>query len=261
LATVAAATERFTPAERFLGGDADELLIDQGIALGVANIIADEYQEGRVVLFGSHPEFGAGFVLDDIGPAAAMLLNAVEWQLAARRGMQRTERTPLAVEAPVPAEVRAADLAALPGLVERITERSVQLAEVSRDRPRLAADQAMSMLGASRQRIWDEALARLPTLAAEAAAGAELLPEWTLSYRSPAEWHVDGGFWGVAALLAQAKEMLGTALEQADRSFPAVDGYDHMRTSPYHLVAGSYLAAIGRTAGAALLRRAFGREF
>jgi hypothetical protein len=119
----------------------------------------------------------------------------------------------------------------------------------------------MSMLGASGQRIWDEALARLPTLAAEAAAGAELLPEWTLSYRSPAEWYVDGGFWGVAALLAQANEMLGTALEQADRSFPAIDGYDHMRTSPYHLVAGSYLAAIGRAAGAALLRRAFGREF
>jgi hypothetical protein len=260
LATVAAATERFTPAERFLGGDADKLLIEEGIALGVANIVADEYRDGRVVLFGSHPEFGAGFVLDDIGPAAVMLLNAVEWQLAARRCVPRGEPTPLAVEEPVPAEVRAADLAALPGLVERITERSAQLSEASRGRPWLAADQAMSMLGASGQRIWDEALARLPTLAAEAAAGAELLPEWTLSYRSPAEWYVDGGFWGVAALLAQANEMLGTALEQADRSFPAIDGYDHMRTSPYHLVAGSYLAAIGRAAGAALLRRAFGRE-
>jgi hypothetical protein len=257
LATVAAATERFTPAERFLGGDADALLIDDGIALGVANIVADEYRNGRVVLFGSHPEFGSGLALDDVGLAATMLLNAVEWQVAFRRGTPPAERTPLVAEAPIPAEVRAADLAAIPGLVTRIAERSERLAHASHGRPWLAADQAMSMLGASGQRIWDEALARMPELAAAAAAGAEAVPEWTLSYRSPAHWQVDGGFWGITPLLEQAADMLGSALDRADWFCPATNGYEHMRTSPYHLVAGSYLAAIGRTAGAALLRRAF----
>ena len=99
------------------------------------------------MLFGSHPEFGSGLALDDVGLAATMLLNAVEWQVAVRRG------TPL---------------------------------------------------------------------------------------------------------LEQAGDMLGSALDRADWFCPATNGYEHMRTSPYHLVAGSYLAAIGSTAGAALLRRAFG---
>ncbi|HEX4832814.1 MAG TPA: hypothetical protein VH478_17155 [Trebonia sp.] len=259
LATVAAATEKFTPAERFLGGDTDRLLIDDGIAAGVANIVADEYRDGRVVLFGSHPEFGSGLVMDDVGPAATMLLNAVDWQLAARRDVPRAPRAPLVAQAPVPAATRAADLAAAGSLVALISARAAELAQASHGRPWLAADQAMGMLGASGQQVWDEALARLPELAAEAAAGAPSLPDWALSYRSPDDWQVDGGFWGAVPLLEQAAEMLGEALARAAQSFPAADGYQHMRQSPYHLVAGSYLAAIGRVAGAALLVRAFGQ--
>ncbi|HEY0249042.1 MAG TPA: BPL-N domain-containing protein [Gryllotalpicola sp.] len=255
LATVVGTTQEFTPAERFLGGEASELLVDEGIALGVSNIVADEYQDGRVVLFGSHPEFGSELALDDVGPAATMLLNAVRWQLAAHANAPKAARVPLVVEAAIPADLRAADLAALPGLVSGIAARAAQLAEAGRGRPWLADDQAMGMLGVAGQRIWDEALRRLPELAAEAAAGAESLPEWALSFRSPAEWRVDGGFWGVSALLEQTLELLDAALAASGDSFPADDGYDHMRRSPYHLVAGSYLAAIGRAAGAALLVR------
>ena len=39
---------------------------------------------GRVVLFGSHPEFGIAPAMDDPWPAARMLLNAVDWQLGER---------------------------------------------------------------------------------------------------------------------------------------------------------------------------------
>ena len=117
------------------------MLIDDGIALGVANIVADEYRNGRVVLFGSHPEFGSGLALDDVGLAATMLLNAVEWQVAVRRGTPPAERTPLVAEVPIPAEVRAADLAAIPGLVKRIAERSERLAHASHGRPWLIPEE------------------------------------------------------------------------------------------------------------------------
>ena len=63
------------------------------------------------------------------------------------------------------------------------------------------------------------------------------------------------------ALLEQSVELLDRAL--ADWDFdpgePGENPYVHMTGSPFHLVAGSYLAAVGRVGGAALLCRAYER--
>jgi hypothetical protein len=65
----------------------------------------------------------------------------------------------------------------------------------------------------------------------------------------------------VVALLEQSVELLDRTLEtwDFDPGEPGGNPYEHLETSPYHLVAGSYLAASGRVAGAALLCRAFER--
>ncbi|MCU1478709.1 MAG: hypothetical protein JWQ64_3402 [Subtercola sp.] len=296
LSVVAGATSNFTAAEGFLGGGGS-LLIDEAVAQGVSNIVADERGEGRVVLFGSHPEFGASLTMDDAGLPATMLLNAVAWQLAARADVSPVAGAvssaagggsvggdaagggsvgggsvgggsagggsagggpagvTLAIHSPIAAV--AGDLAGLPALVDRIRALCDELAAHAGEPAWLKTDQAMSMFGHSGAEVWQNALLRIPEFAVEALAAASSLPDWVLSFRQPAEWMIDGGFWGVAPLLEQTAAMLGSVSVSWSASFPADDGYDHMTDSPYHLVAGSYLAAVGRASAAALLARAF----
>ncbi|HEX3646877.1 MAG TPA: BPL-N domain-containing protein [Pseudonocardiaceae bacterium] len=257
LATVSGWTDEFTAAEDFLGPAGGPALLRRGIEQGVANIVAGRCGAGRVVLFGSHPEFGTRPAMDDEAATARMLLNAVQWQLAETRGGGRSSRD-VTVDGPVPDEVRAADLAALPGLVEQITEACAALAGRTPDAPWLAEDAAMSLFGRGPVEVWTSALTEIPVLAAEAAKGAADLPPALLSFRPPADWPVDGGFHGVAALLTQAADMLTEATSAWPDGGPGAvsDVYEYLRESPYHLVAGSYLAAIGRVAAAALLVRA-----
>jgi hypothetical protein len=77
----------------------------------------------------------------------------------------------------------------------------------------------------------------------------------------PAAWKQDGGYQGVAALLRTAHEMCSAALDRWDVELgPPAGPYDYFLENPYHLVAGSYLAAIGCVAGAVQLLRALTAE-
>jgi hypothetical protein len=254
LATVAGATDEFTAAEDFLGAGERPRLLDQGMAAGAANIVAGRHGSGRVVLFGSHPEFGTSPAMDDLTDTARMLVNAIDWQV----GENPAERPHKAVTADtaIPDEVRAADLAALPMLAGRISDTCAALAD--RSGPWLAQNYAMSLFGRGPAEIWEQALKAIPALAAEVAANASALPAPVLSFRPPESWQVDGGFHGVVPLLEQTADLLtaATTAWQDDWPGPPDEMYDHMRDSPYHLVAGSYLAAIGRAGAAALLVRA-----
>jgi hypothetical protein len=60
LAEFAGPTERFTPAEAFAGPipPGTETYLDQAVVAGRYAVAAGEYGTGRVVAFGSHPEFG-----------------------------------------------------------------------------------------------------------------------------------------------------------------------------------------------------------
>jgi hypothetical protein len=77
----------------------------------------------------------------------------------------------------------------------------------------------------------------------------------------PTEWRQDGGYQGVLALLGTAVRMCDTALERWDIALgPPAGAYGYLHENPYHLVAGSYLAAIGCVGGALSLLRALGSE-
>jgi Biotin-protein ligase, N terminal len=256
LARVVGVGASFTAAEEFFGATATKRLIDQAIAVGAASIVAGRRGRGRAVLFGSHPEFGRTLSLDDETGAARLLLNAVSWQL---EESGRPQRPPglLVSEAAIEPDRAEADLASAGPLATRIAERCASLSERTANAGWLDDGTARSAFARSPREIWAMALTAIPTLASEAAGKCETMPDHLRSYRPPAGWPADGGFHGAVPLLQQADKMLAkaeTAWTGASPT-PAADPYADAHESPYRLVAGSYLAAIGRVASAALLSR------
>lgn len=256
LAVVHGRGERFTPAEEFLGGETATYLVDDAAAAGVANIVAGARGAGRVVLFGSHPEFGSLFAMDDVGETARLLTNAVAWQQAESTGVDRI-RGAVRFDAEIDPAIVDDDRRRVSELIASLTDRCGRLAART-DEGWLNPGAAMSMFGASPREIWRDALERIPLLAAEAAAALDAVPDQVVSFRPLPDWSVDPGVHGIVPLIEAADRQLALAEQNwRDEAPVSSDGYDHILTSPYHLVAGSYLAAIGNVAAAALLARAF----
>jgi hypothetical protein len=258
LAAVAHPTEHFTPAERFLGDVDGTRLISRAAELGIANVVAGSRGSGRVVLFGSHPEFGFSVAMDDEPAAARMLANAVAWQLEESGAPDR------------PAVALATDRGRIdpeaPDEIGRLAGRVRALCEVLRDRRDapgwLEPAFAMSVFGLAPRTIWERSIGAIERLVDEVAARAGDVDPRVLSFRPPVEWDLDGGYHGVIPLLEQAASLLEAAEASwsVDLGEPSPNPYAFVHTSPYHLVAGSYLAAVGRVAGAALLCRAYERR-
>jgi hypothetical protein len=287
LARFIGAGAAYTPAEAFMGGSAgtDPTVLERAIAAEKASIVAGELGIGRVVAFGSHPEFGFDLAMREWGDPARMLVNAVVWQAAhggCPRRKQRDERGP-AVPASYPAEAKYAAIArsatALGAVAERLRERSIAPEPVW-----LSREYAMAFFGQTPSSIWARSLDDLVVLSGEITqlagqlrvtmeqllrnhSGDPALVDlerqaslWILSRRDPA-WQQDGGFEGVLALLETAVARCERALTQWDVPLgPPAGAYAYVHENPYHLVAGSYLAAIGCAAGAWHLLKAFGAE-
>jgi hypothetical protein len=139
---------------------------------------------------------------------------------------------------------------------------------------------AMSVFGLSPVDIWDESLVAIEAMAnqvIEMSAGlrdvttalgtspaerdiAMQVEHWVLSER-PVIWKQDGGYQGVIALLREAQRMCRSARDQWNIELGPPDGpYAYFQENPFHLVAGSYLAAVGCVGGAVQLLRALTAE-
>lgn len=257
LARVLGATDRFTPSEAALGGSAEGALIDSAGAAGAACVVAGEHGDGRVVLFGSHPEFGFGITMEDAQAPARMLLNAVDWQLEASGAPERPAVTLASddVEPTGDEPARVADLA------DAIRDRTEKIRARGGDAVWLRPEYAMSFFGLRPGEIWMRSLDAIDRHARTAADRTPGVEPAVLAFRPPAECELDGGYHGVVALLEQSVELLDRALAEWDDDLggPPTTPYEHMLTSPYHHVAGSYLAAAGRVTAAALLCEAHER--
>jgi hypothetical protein len=259
LARVRGRTGRFTAAEAFLGAEPHRTLVDDAAAQGAANVVAGQSGDGRVVLFGSHPEFGFTIGMEDEAGTATLVRNAVEWQLAESGGPGRPD-VELFTDRRLDREP-----GGTPAFVEELAGRLHDRSEAIRARgtgPRwLSPAYAMSFFGLVPTEIWARSLDAIDRLASDAARRAPEVRPDVLAFRPPARWELDGGYHGVVALLEQAVELLDQAVDSWDHDpgDPPLDPYDSMLSSPYHLVVGSYLAAVGRVAGAALLCDAYGR--
>ncbi len=259
LATVDGPTERFTPAEQFLTTTMTRTLIDDAAVDGVANIVVGRLGQGRVVLFGSHPEFGFSLSMTDPQLPARMLENAIRWQIEESGARDDDSIDIVAHAQAVPMDDVGKRAIRLLG---QIRERCAGLYVRDGNGPGwLQRSYAMSTFGLTPQEIWAVALDEMQRLAETIEQRVQDVDPWVLAFRQPTEWDLDGGFHGVVALLEQAEQMLGQACAHwsLDLGAPSADPYAFASTSPYHLVAGSYLAAIGRLASAALLCEAYQR--
>lgn len=252
LVRVESPTDRFTPAEHFLGGGTPDTLIGRAARAGVANVVAGSCGAGRVVLFGSHPEFGFSLAMDDERQPARMLVNAIEWQMAETGPAQRpraevfTDRFTSKCHPDQVGETTGRIRAQVASLRGRGTEQ-----------PWLASSYAMSVFGVAPATLWEMALGEIDRLLGDIDELAGRVDPRILAFRPPEEWKLDGGHHGVVALLRQAEDLIDQALRDWDieLGMPSANPYEFMLTSPFHLVAGSYLAAIGRIASAAQLCR------
>lgn len=294
LSAVAGFTDDFTPAEDFMAFGAfdrktaeETSLVAQAAAEGRFNVIAGHCGLGRVVLFGSHPEFGLDLGMDRWGTPARMLANAAFWQASFLSDARSQHR------ATVPGTARSVPLGAgldrvaarLPAIADAVAAlRGAALNEASW----LDDALAMSTFGLSGREIWtrslaafdgaSDALGRTIEACQSAAGEARMLVgglakrkktathlavaldetlgglEDAIHYRVPPEWGQDYGHEGVLQMLDRTEAMLHKALENANAEFePSANPYAHLGESPFQLVAGSYLAAIGIFTNARLL--------
>lgn len=259
LATVEGPTTRFTPAEQFLATTTTRTLIGDAATGSVANIVVGRLGQGRVVLFGSHPEFGFSLSMTDPQLPARMLENTIRWQIE-ESGARDDDNIDIVTHAQQVLTDDGGERAIR--LLGQIREQCAGLVMHDDDEPMwLQRSYAMSTFGLPPREIWAAALDEMRSLTDVVEQRVRDVDPRVLSFRQPAEWNLDGGFHGVVALLEQADQMLARTRAQwrLDLGVPSSDPYAFISTSPYHLVAGSYLAAIGRLASAALLCEAHQR--
>ena len=289
LAAFAGWTDRFTPAEDFMGPHGDEeILLQRAIAEGRSSVVVGYLGAGRVVAFGSHPEFGFDLPMIAWSLPARMLANAVLWQATSTpsTGSRAHLAQPLWGPISVPPGSALHEVAET---ADRVIARvaALQARPIDPLPIWLTPDYAMSFFGEPPDRIWRQSLDDMRTMAREVSRTAEVLrrdvvallaeyaggdldprllaalqqiERWVLDER-PAEWRQDGGYQGVLALLETAVSMCDAALERWNLELgPPAGAYGYMHENPYHLVAGSYLAAVGCVAGALGLLRALGDE-
>ena len=280
LSAVAGYSAGFTHSERFLrfseGYEPQATLLGKASQEGRLNIVSGFNGLGRVVLFGSHPEFGYNLAMDDWGLPARMLANTAYWQAG-----QLSEARPPCVkrESGVahawPSGHGLEKIAEACGAINDAVEQLHDLAQA--DSTWLAEDHAMSVFGLSGREVWERgledfadltgrihsALERAKTLLQRAEAllsvgsrendrRRQLLQDMVrafedaLFYQTPEEWQQDFGYEGILQMLARTIAMLRRAIENNDISFEAsINPYAYFESSPFQLVVGSYLAANG----------------
>jgi hypothetical protein len=234
---------------------------------------------GRVVLFGSHPEFGYNLLMDQWDVPARMLANAAFWQashLATPRGTERkaVQGTPYSIPLGAGLQRVADRLEGITATVNQLKQRSTKQAGW------LSNELAMSTFGLSGTEIWQRNLDAFGEIAvalkqtieqasatvreaanleqsfrsqgngtiawADALHDALLGLEEAIHFRTPPEWNQDFGYEGVLQMLDRTESMLRKADANFDKSFePSANPYQYFDTSPFQLAVGSYLAAIG----------------
>jgi hypothetical protein len=251
----AAATDVFTPAERFLpGGPEGPTTLQRCIAAGAATGLAAGVGRGQVILFGSHPEFGLGPLLLGWGDATRLLVNA----LAALPRHSRPTDGPAWAARPAHPNRAAPDLARdAADALERAAERFVRLAASPPD-AWLAPDVAAAFHCRAAREAWPADAAVAARVARAAARDLAALAPSLAAADAP--WLDDApradqdfGWMGLTQLLERVQAMLAAAeaAPAAPDARPA-HAYDLFDRHPFHLAVGSYLSAAGLVSAAAL---------
>ena len=252
----------FTPAENFLGENHPEAgwLVTKAVATQAYNAVAGGFGSGRVVLFGSHPEFGLGLDLDAWGEPSRLMANAGLWH-AGSAGIAREERSPPRMAA-ITAARPWATAATVRTRVDRVAAEARALgARDATGKDWLGPTKAMSTFGVPAPAIWARNLASFDATARRINTALDQLQdlmdqlsqvpasdgvEQAIRFAAPAEWNNDFGYEGVLQQLDRAERMLVAAGTGFDDVLPGLaHAYDLLDRSPFHLAVGSYLSATG----------------
>lgn len=288
-------TDQFTAAEHFLAPSAaatqqQPTLLDRAAQQGLFSVVCGCLDAGRVVLYGSHPEFGHELSLfgaqDGVEDAALLLANALFWHAGAgecRNSHSGSDPAWPALWAQPASACLTAPRRRLVRLRHLMADLSDIAGETDSDSDGLPwwLDQrySMSVFGQSPAEIWRSEHGRMSRLAgqmqdeldrlgnlmdaadaARAGAAPSRALAWAVrdcAYRRDPIWEQDGGYQGADALLAEAIRMLEQALrlQGSPPPLPPQHAYENVDRNPFHLVVGSYLAASGLLSAALLLIR------
>lgn len=284
LASVSGWAEQFTPSEGFHGEErpSEKIFLQESIEAGRYSVVAGEFGLGRVVAFGSHPEFGFDLPMVMWDQPARMLVNAVMWQswsTASDHHGLLPEKNGICSLPPGSSLDKV--ISAVDAVVAAATE--LQKRPTNPIPPWMSPLYALSTFGLPPQEIWRRSIediirlaressllasslkqrigGRLPALTTAELRALNYVDRWILEERA-AEWGQDLGYQGVVALLTKAEQMCKAAIGHWDVKLATPRGsYDFLDVNPFHLVAGSYMAAIGHVAGAYQLLRAMTAEW
>jgi len=290
-ASLAGVTDGFTASEHFLEPGASEVPSEQTLAARGAqenkSIIVGGYMGfGKVVLFGSHPEFGSDVAtLTKWGAATRILGNALFWHAGNSRMSQAftLEPLPLMGEAVTTFSLEK-DLDQVKLKAGQVIERMQgldQKLQAEKTYWWLDHQYSMSILGLQPKEIWQQSIESLTTVndsidkaikdiltlknaAVQQSTSAEIdillqgLAQ-AIHYERPAVWNQDGGYQGMRALLNQASVLAGVAVQNLDTPAPdlPVLPYQHFENNPFYLLSGTYLSAISVVLCVQLLLQSF----
>jgi hypothetical protein len=260
-------TKDFTPNEYALAfdeyrGTAKGSVIEGAIDAGGINAAVGSFGRGRVVVFGSHPEFGYSLEMDDYQTPARLLANAVLWQSAHAPSNNRDEDR---VDEGSGREPPTLDLSSVARRTAAVHAIAAELLAKDADPSPswLSTRQAQSTFGLAPDVIWRRALAgfelvgdrllrtalHVQELARTAGdEGREIVSdlERAIRYEAPAEWDQDFGYQGLLKTLEMTESLLRQAVDNFSVDLAdSPDPYEHDDVSPYHLVAASYYSALG----------------
>lgn len=242
---VLGATENFTPFE-ISAGIAGGTTLERAVAAQARIAYCQPFGQGQVILFGSHPEFGASALQLGWLPASKLLANAL--CLVPARGQAQ----------PLMGQVT-------PEALRKMDKETLELQTVIR---RIAAldqqfpENTPPFLGYAAPQLWQAAITEMDGVLQRLRAWLPSCPigELNGAFLLDTEPHADQdfGFTGTRQLLRRALEMAHKAASLSRSEWPTISGpYNEFLTHPYHLVASVYLSAAGLVAGAALQTTAF----
>jgi hypothetical protein len=245
-----AATQSFTAAEAFMADKPAETLLERCISQGAFNAVVSAYAQGKVVLFGSHPEFGFDVLQLGWGKAVRLIANALGFQAQQRKSQKAAKDFALEKDA----------TSLLLKSAERL-ERSARLFDELAELKDNAwfEGRLPSFLGLSAAQLWHDATRRGAQVALSTATLAYNLSTQTIAIEhfwldDPQNSNQDVGFMGLKQLSEEIERQLELALKQLkSEPIPLAHAYDGFGLHPYQIAVSSYLSAAGLCAAAHLL--------
>lgn len=274
-------TEDFTKSEEFLIAFSKErdFLADKAIAEGKYASVMGYLDEGKVLIFGCHPEFGLTLMMDDIKEPIKLIANAILWHSSdSSKKLESNSFNEVYLKKTWGNLLYKED-----NLLECVNAFLTEINNIinnlknKQENPRwMSKEYSLSFFGKEPKEIWhtilnecENIIEDIEKINKETLALVQkymkkyndlefksLCREWYngILYERPYIWNQDFGYKGILALLKTSRDFFMKAYENYDTFDKKPNNpYEYMLENPYHLAVGSYLSAAAALTSAKLL--------